>query len=79
MTTPVLGALGVEDGQDEAMVLWEYLIVALPTFDAPEPLQGASASVVALNEEGDHGWEAVAMTMLVDGTVAVLMKRPHGD
>lgn len=63
-------------GQDEAMVLWEYLIVALPTFDAPERRQGASASVAALNREGDRGWEAVGMTVLDDGTVGVLMKRP---
>jgi hypothetical protein len=62
------------------MVVWEYLIVALPSFDAPTSAPGVSASVVALNGEGDRGWEAVGMTSLADGTVAVLMKRPiDGD
>jgi hypothetical protein len=62
------------------MVVWEYLIVALPAFDAPTHAPGASASVAALNAEGDQGWEAVGMTSLADGTVAVLMKKPNeGD
>ncbi len=55
------------------MVPWEYLIVALPTFRAPTHAPGASASVAALNEEGAQGWEAVGMTALADGTVAVLL------
>jgi hypothetical protein len=59
-----------------AMVLWEYLIVALPAFEAPSAAPGVSASVAALNLEGTRGWEAVGMTSLADGTVAVLMKRP---
>jgi hypothetical protein len=58
------------------MVVWEYLIVALPAFHAPTHAPGASASVAALNGEGVHGWEAVGMTALADGTVAVLMKKP---
>jgi hypothetical protein len=58
------------------MVAWGYLIIALPRFDAPVKVTGASASVTALNHEGDQGWEAVGMTALADGTVAVLMKRP---
>jgi hypothetical protein len=58
------------------MVAWEYLIVALPAFDAPTHSPGVSASVVALNGEGAEGWEAVGMTALANGTVAVLMKRP---
>lgn len=57
------------------MVVWEYRIVALPTFGAPALSPGVSASVAALNEEGRQGWEAVGMTALGDGTVAVLMKR----
>jgi hypothetical protein len=62
------------------MVVWEYLIVALPAFDAPTHAPGASASVAALNGEGAQGWEAVGMTSLTDGTVAVLMKKPkEGD
>jgi hypothetical protein len=56
------------------MVVWEYLIVALPAFKAPTHAPGISASVAALNGEGDQGWEAVGMTSLADGTVAVLMK-----
>ena len=56
---------------------WEYLIVALPAFAAPTQAPGASASVAALNGEGDQGWEAVGMTSLPDGTVAVLLKRPR--
>ena len=59
------------------MVVWEYLIVALPAFDAPTHAPGVSASVAALNGEGTQGWEAVGMTALADGTVAVLMKKPN--
>jgi hypothetical protein len=58
------------------MVAWEYLIVALPAFEAPTRAPGVSASVEALNGEGSQGWEAVGMTVLADGTVAVLMKKP---
>jgi hypothetical protein len=61
------------------MTLWEYLIVALPAFEAPSRAPGVSASVAALNGEGTRGWEAVGMTSLADGTVAVLMKRPKED
>ena len=59
------------------MVAWEYIIVALPAFEAPTHAPGVSASVVALNGEGNQGWEAVGMTSLADGTVAVLMKKPR--
>ena len=62
-----------------AMVPWEYLIVALPAFEAPSRAPGVSAAVAALNGEGTRGWEAVGMTALADGTVAVLMKRPKQD
>jgi hypothetical protein len=58
------------------MTPWEYLIVALPTFATPSTAPGASASVDVLNREGHRGWEAVGMTSLPDGTVAVLLKRP---
>lgn len=61
------------------MVAWEYLIVALPAFNAPTHAPGVSASVAALNGEGAQGWEAVGMTSLADGTVAVLMKRPRDE
>jgi hypothetical protein len=55
---------------------WEYLIVALPEFQAPSSAPGSSASVVMLNEQGAAGWEAVGMTALDEGHVAVLLKRP---
>jgi hypothetical protein len=55
---------------------WEYLIVALPQFQQPTSAPGGSAAVEALNREGESGWEAVGMTALADGTIAVLLKRP---
>ena len=58
------------------MIRWEYLIVALPAFEAPTRQPGVSAAVATLNEEGGRGWEAVGMTLLADGTVGVLLKRP---
>ncbi len=59
---------------------WEYLIVALPVFESAKDEQGRSASVSMLNREGRNGWEAVGMTALPDGTVAVLLKRAgQGD
>ena len=71
-TTPLaVGGRRVGD----LMSTWEYLIVALPPFHAATPTQGQSDSVVVLNHEGADGWEAVGMTSLADGKVAVLMKR----
>jgi hypothetical protein len=58
------------------MTAWEYLIVSLPTFQSAKTAQGESASVEMLNREGAAGWEAVGMTTLADGSVAVLLKRP---
>jgi hypothetical protein len=58
------------------MTSWEYLIVALPAFVAPTATRGASAAVQALDDLGQEGWEAVGMTVLADGNVAVLLKRP---
>jgi hypothetical protein len=55
---------------------WEYLIVALPEFQAPASAQGESAAVTALNREGRAGWEAVGMTVIDGGVIAVLLKRP---
>lgn len=63
------------DGQNDRMPTWEYMIVALPRFEAPTTMPGESAAVAALNREGEQGWEAVGMTTLTDGTIAVLMKR----
>jgi len=54
---------------------WEYLIVALPDFGIAATSQGESASVSLLNKEGSQGWEAVGMTSLDGGHVAVLLKR----
>jgi hypothetical protein len=58
---------------------WEYLIVALPELQAPTSARSGSAAVEALNREGRHGWEAVGMTVLSNGTIAVLLKRPTQD
>ena len=44
------------------MTSWEYLILELPSFEAPTHAPGSSAAVHALNEEGERGWEAVGMT-----------------
>lgn len=57
------------------MATWEYLIVALPRFDAPTEGPEPSAAVQILNAEGALGWEAIGMTVLADGGVAVLLKR----
>jgi hypothetical protein len=68
-------------GQADVMITWEYSIVALPRFEAPTATRdaGGSPAVALLNGEGRLGWEAVGMTALQDGTVAVLLKRPEGD
>jgi hypothetical protein len=57
------------------VIVWEYLIVALPTFGSASAVQGESASVRVLNDHGAVGWEAVGLTTLADGTVAALLKR----
>jgi hypothetical protein len=54
---------------------WEYLILALPAFKTATAIQGQSDSVAVLNTEGSEGWEAVGMTALGNGQVAVLLKR----
>jgi hypothetical protein len=59
------------------MTTWEYLVLALPPFGAPTASRGASAAVQALDDRGQEGWEAVGMTVLADGNVAVLLKRPQ--
>ena len=59
------------------MTTWEYLIVELPSFEPATHAPGASAAVNALNREGDQGWEAVGLTPLSDGRIAVLLKRPR--
>ena len=61
------------------MIRWEYVIVALPEFQPPTTVPGASAAVEALNQEGRMGWEAVGMTLLGYGHVAVFLKRPAED
>ena len=60
------------------MTTWEYSIVALPRFEAPTATRNSvgSPAVALLNREGVLGWEAIGMTTLADGTVAVLLKRP---
>jgi len=61
------------------MSRWEYLIVALPQFQSPSSAPGESAAVEALNREGEAGWEAVGMTVIADGVIAVLLKRPVNE
>ena len=58
------------------MTAWDYRIVSLPPFEPATARPGASASVRILDEQGASGWEAVGMTVLADGSVAVLLKRP---
>ena len=57
------------------MTGWEYLIISLPTFESAKSQPGHSASVDVLNAQGAAGWEAVGMSTLADGSVAVLLKR----
>ena len=68
---------GLHDGEPNASLHWEYLILALPEFPPPTHTPGASDAIRQLNEEGARGWEAVTMTALVDGTITVLFKRPR--
>ena len=58
------------------MTSWEYIIVALPAFQEPTNAPGASAAVEILNRQGRMGWEAIGMTALGSGAVAVLCKKP---
>jgi hypothetical protein len=58
------------------MNAWEYVISALPPFETPTHSARSSSAVQALNSLGEEGWEAVGMTVLADGSVAVLLKRP---
>jgi hypothetical protein len=60
------------------MTTWEYMIISLPAFAAPTRLPTSSPASQALDEVGSQGWEAVAMTVLDAGAVAVLLKRPTG-
>ena len=78
--TPTLTAMDQLSGHGELadVTRWEYLIVSLPHFDLTAT-KGHSAAVDALNREGALGWEAFGMTLLDDGSVAVLLKRMlHG-
>ena len=70
---------GILDEALEAEVVarWEYLIVALPAFPPASQTPGASDAVRHLNDQGDQGWEAITLTPLADGTMAVLFKRPR--
>jgi hypothetical protein len=61
------------------MTTWEYLIISLPPFGAPTRLPTTSPALEALDEVGRQGWEAVSMTVLGPGEVAVLLKRPTGE
>ena len=72
---PDVDRVGTTGRDDRGVITWEYVIVALPEFQPPTQAPGASAAVVALNREGELGWEAVGMTALKDGAIAVLLKR----
>ena len=63
--------------KDDGMTTWEYSIVSLH-FDAPTETRSAQGSpaVALLNREGRLGWEAVGISALQNGAVAVLLKRP---
>lgn len=63
--------------QAGADLRWEYLIVALPSFPPASQTPGVSDAVHHLNDEGDKGWEAITLTPLADGSMAVLFKRPR--
>jgi hypothetical protein len=52
------------------------MILSLPPFEAPTRLPTSSPALQALDEVGTQGWEAVSMTVLASGEVAVLLKRP---
>ena len=65
--------------QDVGMNAWEYMIIALPEFEAPTASREPSDAVRTLNDEGARGWEAVGMTVLAGGRVAVLCKRALPD
>lgn len=71
--------LGGRPVHNIGMTAWEYMIIALPEFEAPTASRGLSDAVRALNNDGARGWEAVSMTVLGDGSVAVLCKRPLPD
>ncbi len=70
-------ALTSVSSKNGRMDAWEYLIVALPQFEPPTAAPEPSAAVQMLNAEGADGWEAIGMTVLANGGVAVLLKRPR--
>ena len=61
------------------MTTWEYLILSLPRFEDPTSSSEPSAALSVLNEQGAHGWEAVGLMLLANGSVAALLKRPKTD
>jgi hypothetical protein len=67
-----------QDGEVSPTARWEYLIVSLPEFPPPTHAPGSSEAVHLLNDEGSRGWEAVNMSALSGGTIAVLFKRLAG-
>jgi hypothetical protein len=61
------------------MTVWRYRVVALPRFVDPTTSAEPSAAVEVLNQQGADGWEAVGMTVLPNGSIAVLLKKPKTD
>ena len=53
--------------------------MSLPRFEEPTSSSEPSLVVAMLNEQGAEGWEAVGMTVLPEGGVAVLLKKPHAE
>lgn len=61
------------------MSTWEYMILELPELGPASHAPRTSAAAHALDQEGHKGWEAVGMTPLLDGRIAVLLKRPRSE
>jgi hypothetical protein len=61
------------------MTVRECRVVSLPRLADPTTSSEPSAAVEALNEQGAGGWEAVGMTVLPNGSIAVLLKKPKAD
>jgi hypothetical protein len=51
--------------------------MSLPRFEEPTISSDPSPVVMMLNEQGAEGWEAVGMTVVPGGGVAVLLKKPR--
>jgi hypothetical protein len=59
------------------MTTWEYVIVELPSFEAPTlpPTRPAPPPQFKRSTTKAWGWEAVGLTPLVGGKIAVLLQK----